>query len=443
MLKRSLTLILAACCSTSLSAHLSAQIQPGTALLSAPGTFGSISGSGHLLTYDLASGAIARLGGTNTYSQNRGVALQNASTGFWGGGGSTGSVDRFVINGTNLTTARWNTTSPTGGDIRDLEVVGGRVYFACWEGGTQTVRLYSLSTAAAGPVTEELNLRTNGYIIGVPRLTEAGGNIYIAARNRANGNMTVVEFEPTMKRHRRFFERTLTIGNIETVTASATELFLIGDVGRAFAIDLATGMESRAAAMAGLGGNFRPRNGHYIAETGDVLVSNRSGGLDYYLIDGPALARSPNAGGHARQIKVSPPAALGMDYLPYAKAGSAKPVLAGCLGDSNRIPTGWAAGSAVASQAMRVGVQGKASVPAILILGSTSIKIDLGSAGAPGCFLGTDLAVVLPLALDASGLAEIPFTAPPSGFFIQWAVLDGSNALTMSFSETREVKITP
>lgn len=420
-----------------------AQVKPGEALLSCPGTIGAVGNSGHLVTYNLTTGAVTRLGGMSTYSMNRGVVLEAADRGFWGGGGSTGHVDRFVISGNNLTVTRWNTTSPTGGDIRDLEVVNGRVYFTCWEGSTQTNRLYSLPIAQPGPMKLELDLRAAGYVISGPQMAQIGGKIYMASRNRADIGISIIEFDPATSSHKKVFERGLTTGHVQGVATDGKELFVVGEVARAFAFDVKTGMQTRSIALAGVGGNARPRNCVYIPETDDLLVSSRNGTLDYYVIDGPINARSPNVGGHAPDIvDFDGPslfqAALGMDYLPFTRSGSFHPTVSGCLGDANRQPTSWAAGNMVWRSPARIGVHGRASAPAILMLGSTGLNVDLTAAGAPGCFLGQNFdTLFVPLALNATGAAELPYTTPPVPFYVQWAVFDGSNQLQLSFTETR------
>ena len=72
---------------------------------------------------------------------------------------------------------------------------------------------------------------------------------------------------------------------------------------------------------------------------------------------------------------------------------------------------------------------------------NVTLPLDLTTVGAPGCWLYTEVLLLLPLATDQGGAVSVPFTIPDDPalaghqFFVQWAALDpAANPLGLAWT---------
>jgi hypothetical protein len=91
------------------------------------------------------------------------------------------------------------------------------------------------------------------------------------------------------------------------------------------------------------------------------------------------------------------------------------------------------------SLSIRLAGGAKAS-PAFLVIGTKLVSFDLGAAGAPGCFLWSDILVPAPTSTNSSGAASfsatVPSTATAGTLLTHWLVFDNqANAARLTTSD--------
>ncbi len=391
------------------------------------------------------------------------ITLINPVQAYVGTVGTGGPADIFkvTIAGNKVSATKLNTSALAGGNLAQIVPVGSKLYFTTQDSSNKGGVLQSVPAAGGSPTTL-MNLGTSSlWPSGNLANGVAGfaGKIYVATWGV---NPVILSYNISTKKLTTFAK--LPRSKVLNTYLYPVNLYA-GVVGGTLTL-----------AVCGLYGDLVTYNlitkkvtGHFVAgndpsrstvlkynysnsfawnpDTGDWGIGSRDGALDIVVPVGKGHAFQRAVDKVGSNPTVTSNSVNGLAYVPAGAKGYA-PYGAGCSGNTQFTPT--SGGFGVAKQGVSNFSFGVGSatngLPALLLVGTAPLAADLGSAGAPGCFLRQNNLFILPTvtAGPKAGLGQafipIPLPKVSATLYTQWGIVDASaNSLKLIFSDGRKL----
>ena len=442
---------------------LSAQLQPGQSLVTV-----SANGVGEIYLVDHGTQKATQMqipGALSTGIANC-ITMVNPVLGYVGTTGVAGTtpadVYRITLAGNTVKATKLNSSALGGYNVAQIAVVGGTLYFnsgsaqaatAGWDGwiysmpasGGAPTALVDLSKLPNWPANTTANaLCSDGKKLYFA--TWPGGDLY--AYDFATKLTSKLATLPGSK----YPIATFYPVNMHMMPAPSTELYIVSLYGDVLVYDTATQKVSAqyfCKTPTLTGGSLYKNAGYYNPATGDFLCATRDGHVDVLSTIGGGQSSPRDIAGIGTGATPSTNSTTGIYYYGTSR-GSGLQYGSGCAGSGSFVPTTVLRGvPSVGNKNFALGLgDGMGGAIAVAFIGIGQLKIDLSSAGAPGCTLLQDLALPFPVQLSGSlagfGQAQLPVPLPAGAldFQLQFAVLDkAGNSLGIVMSDARKVMI--
>jgi len=379
------------------------------------------------------------------------VTMTSGTTGFVGTFNNP-AVYSITLSGTKVTEKKLNTSALGTGEVAQIAVVAGTVYFvqptALWSmpiaGGAPT-QLVDMTKVTGWPTTGLVNgmaASIRGVYLGV---WPVGELFFYDSAKKTTSLMLML---PNSKYPATGFSPVnLQLRSPAIVSTTLMCCSLYGDI---VAIDTTNGkitshlFHKTALAAGSLNKDSFTEN----TDTGDWVIGSRDGSIDVFVPVGTGQLGRNDVAGVGTGVTPASNRVVGIWYNPTG--ASYKAFGAGCAGSGGFIPTSVARGApAKGNSGFGFGLDGarNGTATAILIIGLTNSSpypVDWTTFGAPSCFQHTDLVLLIGSSssgiADGLGFATVPAPVPSNvtaTVHTQWAVFDPSNALGIVLSDAR------
>ncbi len=383
------------------------------------------------------------------------VAMTSASAGFVGTFNNP-AIYAISLSGTTVSEKKLNTSALSTGEVAQIAVVAGTLYFA------QPTALWSMPVAGGAPTLLVDMTKVNGWPASglVNALAANIRGVYLGvwpvgevfAYDISKKTTTLLLTLPNSKYPATGFAPV----NMQ-LTAPAvvsTTLMCLGLYGDMVAIDLTTGkvqshlFHATALATTTASESYNKDSFAENTDTGDWVMGSRDGSLDILVPVGTGQLARNDVTGVGSGTPANTNRVIGIWYNP---AGAVyKAFGAGCAGSGGYVPTSVARGAPTkGNTGFAFGLDGArgGTATAILIFGinnASPYPFDWTMFGAPSCFQHTDLLLLVGSSssgvVNGLGLATVPAPVPASltaTVHTQWAVFDPANALGIVLSDAR------
>lgn len=454
-----------------LASPAAAQVLPGQSIATV--TFTSQPGEMYLVDNDLGTVTPLTISTTLANEGPNCVLMDTPVTGFVGTN-TGGNVYSIVVTGNMVLETLLNTTPTAGGNVAELTIVGGELYFCTQTAGVigtlQSVPL------AGGPVTTRLDLATLGATGLANAVTSIGSKVYVATFNSsptstATSPGELFEYDVPTNTGRLVmnlppggFQPVNNPWNTGIVNAEPDPLvpgsvMLQGVYGELLSIDPVAGTITSQVwtGLYNAGGNALASGAvnsfSWDPVAQDWVVGTRNGSVERWVHNQQAESKILGVG------STTSASVTGIHYMAHA-TGSDVSYGAGCAGNANWIPTDSSFGPPAAGNSnFRLGLFGANPGDAVIlamgfqnvVFGGLLLPLDGTPFGAPGCFLRTDSVSTRFAIAGGSGAGQGQVTVPlpiPANvvgltLYRQWIELQvtPTNALGIVVSNARQLTV--
>jgi uncharacterized repeat protein (TIGR03803 family) len=377
------------------------------------------------------------------------------------GTGGPAELFRITIAGTKVSATKLNTSALAGGNLAQIVPLGSNLYFTTQDNSNKGGILQSVPSNGGAPTTL-MNLGTSNLW---PKNNLAnsvagfGNRIFVGTWGT---NPVVLAYDTGTKKLSTFFTlpRSKALNtyfypvNMQAgVIGGKLTLAVCGLYGDLAYFNLITGKliahyvagrdPSRSTVL-----NYNYSNSFaFNRDTGDWGIGTRDGALDIVVPVGSGHAFQRAVDKLGSHPTITSNSVNGIAYVPAGSKGYS-PYGAGCSGNTKFTPTSGGFGIPIkGNKNFSFGVGSATNgIPALLLVGTTALALDLTAAGAPGCFLRQNNIFILPTVTAGSkaglGQAFIPIPLPNVGatLYTQWGIVDASaNSLKVIFSDGRKL----
>ncbi len=391
------------------------------------------------------------------------ITLINPVQAYVGTVGTGGPADifRISITGTKVTATKLNSSALAGGNLAQIVPLGSTLYFTTQDSANKGGVLQSVP-ASGGKPTTLVNLGTSS-LWPTGNLANAvagfGNQVFIGTWS---ANPVILAYNTSTKKLSKFLTlpRSKVLNtyfypvNMQTgVIGGKLTLAVCGLYGDLAYFNLLTGkliahyVAGNDPSRSTLTKYNYSNSFVFNADMGDWAIGTRDGAMDIVAPTGKGQVFQRAVDKLGSDPKILLNSVNGIAYMPAKTKGYA-PYGGGCAGNTNFTPT--SSGFGIAKQGstnFSFGVGSAAhKVPALLLVGTAPLALDLTAAGAPGCFLRQNNIFILPTLTAGTkaglGQAFIPIPLPnvSATLYTQWGIVDASaNSLKVIFSDGRKL----
>ncbi len=440
-----------------------AQVKPGQYITTVAAGTGS-SGKGEMYIIDPATRKATSLSLPTALQKNVNcITLINPVQAYVGtvGTGAPADLFRITITGTKVTATKLNSGALAGGNLAQIVPIGSTLYFTTQDSSNKGGVLQSVPSSGGKPTTL-VNLGssslwpTNNLANAVAGFGNKvfigtwGSNPVILAYNTSTKKLSKFVTLPKSKVLNTFFYPVNMQAGVIGGKLILAACGLYGDLayfnlltGKLIAHFVAGNDPSRTTLL-----KYNYSNSFvFNPDTGDWGIGTRDGAMDIVVPVGKGHAFQRAVDKLGSNPRITSNSVNGIAYVPAGSKGYA-PYGAGCAGNTNFTPT--SGGFGIAKQGstnFNFGVGSAAKgVPALLLVGTAPLALDLTAAGAPGCFLRQNNIFILPTVTvgPKAGLGQaflpIPLPNVSATLYTQWGIVDASaNSLKVIFSDGRKL----
>jgi hypothetical protein len=431
-----------------LALALPAQIKPGNSIASV--TVSTATPQGEMYEIDHQARTAAPLTLSAALANDRPNCLLMLSSGFGFVGSNPvlggGNVYRIVVGASGVVTETLLNNAPAaGGNVAQLALVGGSVYFTT-QNASGTGGILQHVPVGGGAIVVDADLTTIiGWVGLANALAAIGTKVYVAGFDSGTGVTTgsLLEWDTVTNTGTIVLQlpkgkflsgaSTFNTGIVYLVPHPDVpgQLILVGVYGDILYFDTASRMIVRhdwAGFGTGTAGVANLLNaGAWDSQTRDLIVGSRDGHVER-ICDGHSAEKIvPGVGSSTTPSSNS---VNGLGHVPATTQASDWTDGAGCAGNGGYTLT---AADAYLPSAGNSGFRfavysGTAGHPCVFGVGATNPGLDLTPLGAPGCVMRSTYAIALPQTLSGTGngdgTASIAFAVPSSFFGVivhtQW-----------------------
>lgn len=385
------------------------------------------------------------------------VTMTSPSAGFIGTFNNP-AIYSISLSGRSVTEKQLNTTTLPTGEVTQIQVVAGTIYFAqptaLWSmpliGGAPTM-LVDMTKVTGWPTSGFLNAMAAGiqYVyLGVWPV----GELFV--HDVSKKTTTLMLTLPNSKQPATGFSPVnMQLAYPSIVSTQLVCLSLYGDVAT---VDTKAGKVTQHlyhAVAAGVGGTTYKDSLCENTDTGDWALGSRDGSVDMLVPVGTGQVGRNDVSPVGSGSPLTNNRIVGIWYNPAG--ASYKAFGAGCAGSGAYIPTSVGRGAPTkGNSGFGFGVDStrNGTTTAILIIGlnnTSPYPVDWTNFGAPSCFQHTDLLLLVGSTTtgiaDGLGSGTVPAPVPKdltATVHTQWAVFDPANALGIVLSDARTLALT-